>query len=191
VQTLNMPLAAVAEVRIAEILQRHAADGIATNISHAETVGTTVTHAADMQFQGQTHLIRVPLPHANVTRDEIQKRFEVAYYARFQVHLPEIKAQLVNLTTSVIGRRPAVDLALLLDPAARAADLAGSRLGERPLYAAGAWCNAVLYDREKLPIGACFQGPAVIEQLDATTVIEPGNRVQVDALGNLRITRVN
>ncbi len=189
VQTLNLPLAAVPEGRIAEILQRHAAEGIATNASHAETIGTTITHAADMQFQGQTHLIRVALPHAAVTRDEIQQRFEVAYFARFQVRLPEIKAQLVNVTTSVIGRRPAVDLALLLDPAARSVDLAGSRIGERQLYAGGAWHSAAVYAREKLPINASFHGPAIIEQLDATTVIEPGYRVRVDALGNLRLTR--
>ncbi|MBX6370435.1 MAG: hypothetical protein IRZ04_20895, partial [Rhodospirillales bacterium] len=38
---------------------------------------------------------------------------------------------------------------------------------------------------EELPLGAEFDGPAIIEQLDATTVIEPGNKVRVDGLGNL------
>jgi N-methylhydantoinase A len=190
VQTLNQPLAAVAEARIAEILSRHAADGIATNASHAETIGTTVTHAADMQFVGQTHLIRVALPRADVTRAELQHLFDAAYFARFQVHLPEIKAQLVNLTTSVIGRRPSVDLAALLDTGARAADLAAARTGTRQVYAGNAWHASAIYARETLPLGATIAGPAVIEQLDATTVLEPGARACVDQLGNLRITRI-
>ncbi len=190
VQTLNRPLAAVPESRITEVLRRHAAEGIATNAGHAETVGTTVTHGADMQFQGQTHLIRVALPHAEVTRDEIQSLFEAAYFARFQVHLPEIRAQLVNLTTSVIGRRPLIDLSCLLDPQARAPNLAAAVTGTRPLFAHGAWHAATIFARDALPLGAAIAGPAVIEQLDATTVVEPGTSARVDALGNLRITRI-
>jgi N-methylhydantoinase A len=189
VQTLNQPLASVSEDRIAEILNGHAAEGIATNATHADTIGTTITHAADMQFVGQTHLIRVTLPRANASVAEIQHLFEDAYFARFQVHLPEIKAQLVNLTTSVIGRRPAIDLAALLDPAARAAHVAASRTGTRQLYANGAWHAADIYAREKLPLGAEVAGPAVIEQFDATTVVEPGTSAMVDRLGNLRIRR--
>ncbi len=189
VQTLNLPLSAVPEARIADILERHAREGIATNASHAETIDTSITYAADMQFVGQTHLIRVALPHANVTRDDIQKRFEAAYFARFQVHLPEIRAQLVNLTTSVIGRRPPIDLTVLLDPAARASDVAAACGGARQLYARGSWHAAAIYAREKLPLGATIAGPAVIEQLDATTVLEPGSCATVDAIGNLRIMR--
>jgi N-methylhydantoinase A len=33
-----------------------------------------------------------------------------------------------------------------------------------------------------------FDGPAIVEQLDSTTVVEPGDRVEVDALGNLIIS---
>ena len=64
-------------------------------------------HGADMQFRGQTHLIRIAIPVADVTREELQALFEEAYFARFQVRLPEIRAVLVNLVTSVIGRRAA------------------------------------------------------------------------------------
>jgi N-methylhydantoinase A len=39
-----------------------------------------------------------------------------------------------------------------------------------------------------LPLAARFVGPAIIEQLDCTTVVEPGNRVEVDAIGNLIVS---
>ena len=185
VQTLNAPLETVASDQISSVLRRHIADGRATNAGHAETIGTEITHSAEMQFRGQTHLIRVALPHADVTTAELQTLFEAAYFARFGIAMPEIKAQLVNLTTSVIGKRAPLDLALLLDPSARMPTLAAAKTGERRLYAGNDWVTAAVYARERLPVGAIISGPAVIEQLDATTVIEPGAIADVDALGNL------
>ena len=49
----------------------------------------------------------------------------------------------------------------------------------------GAWRDTPIYRRERLAAGVRFEGPAIVEQLDSTTVIEPGDRVEVDALGNL------
>jgi N-methylhydantoinase A len=138
-----------------------------------------------MQFRGQTHLIRVALPRAEMTRAEIQAAFEAAYFARFQVQLPEIRAVLVNLLTTVIGRRRPFPLATLLDAAARVGD---ARVGERALYAEGAWHRATVWQREKLAEGARIAGPAIIQQADATTVLEPRSEAVVDAIGNLRIT---
>ena len=113
--------------------------------------------------------------------------FEAAYFKRFQVRLPEIKAVLVNLVTSVIGRRRAFPLSSLLDPAARRATLDEARIGRRPIYAEGGWREAAVYAREALPLDARIEGPAVVQQIDATTVIEPGAAAAVDAIGNLRI----
>jgi N-methylhydantoinase A len=52
----------------------------------------------------------------------------------------------------------------------------------------GSWHDTPIYARERLAVGTRFDGPAVVEQLDSTTVVEPGDRVEVDALGNLIIT---
>jgi N-methylhydantoinase A len=162
--------------------------GMAINAEEqSEIVSTTVLHGADMQFRGQTHLIRVALPHGNVSRETAQALFEAAYDARFQVRLPEIKAVLVNLVTSVIGRRPAFPIASLLEPAGRSARLQDAVIGERQLFADGRWRTAQVFDRVKLPLGARLTGPAIVQQMDATTVIEPGAAATVDAIGNLRI----
>jgi N-methylhydantoinase A len=50
------------------------------------------------------------------------------------------------------------------------------------------WHETPVYRREGLGVGAELAGPAIVEQLDSTTVIEPGDRLRVDALGNLEIT---
>ena len=106
--------------------------GIAINAEEqSEIVETQVLHGADMQFRGQTHLIRVALPRADVTREEMQALFETAYFNRFQVRLPEIKAVLVNLVTSVIGRRRRFPMASLIDAGGRAARVEGAIIAER------------------------------------------------------------
>jgi N-methylhydantoinase A len=50
------------------------------------------------------------------------------------------------------------------------------------------WHDTPIHRRERLPIGATLTGPAIVEQLDTTTVIEPGDRAVIDALGNIEIT---
>ncbi|UHC13889.1 hydantoinase/oxoprolinase family protein [Methylobacterium currus] len=187
VRTLNRPLDGLDMADLRAVLEEQAADALAMVAEEqAEIEETTVTYGADMQFRGQTHLIRVALPSPDLDRATLQELFEAAYFRRFQVRLPEIRAVLVNLVTSVIGRRKPFPLAALIDEAGRS-DLAGARLGTRPVYANGAWHEAAIYAREALPLGAEISGPAVIQQIDATTVIEPGAVARVDAIGNLRI----
>jgi N-methylhydantoinase A len=186
VNTLNRGLDDIAEDEIAQTLAAQRERAMAVVLAdESEVERTEVLHAADMQFRGQTHLIRVALPRPDMTRAEIQAAFEAAYFARFQVHLPEIRAVLVNLLTTVIGRRHAFPLSALLDPAARQGD---ARVGERALYAEGAWHQAVIWQRERLAEGARIAGPAIIQQADATTVLEPRSEAVVDAIGNLRIS---
>ncbi|TGD95895.1 hydantoinase/oxoprolinase family protein [Methylobacterium nonmethylotrophicum] len=187
VRTLNRPLDGLDMADVRAVLEEQAADALAMVAEEqAEIEETTVTFGADMQFRGQTHLIRVALPSPDIDRATLQNLFEAAYFRRFQVRLPEIRAVVVNLVTSVIGRRKPFPLAALIDEAGRT-DLAGARLGTRPVYAEGAWHEAAIYAREALPLGAEIAGPAVIQQIDATTVVEPGAVARVDAIGNLRI----
>jgi N-methylhydantoinase A len=188
VRTLNRPLDTVDIDDVRAILARQDAEG--RRLIEDETIdieGIRILHGADMQFIGQTHLIDIALPSADITRDAIQTIFETAYFERFQVELPEIRASLVNLKTSAIGQRPPIDLAMLIDPAGRKTTLDEARIAVRPVWFDGGWQQATIYARDLLPIDASFDGPAIVEQMDTTIVIEPGNRVETDADGNLLI----
>ena len=188
VNTVNQPVALLDEALLHELLERHRNEGeelIAKEAVKPETI--RVTHSADMQFVGQTHIINVPLPSSSVTRATLQNLFEKAYFARFKVELPEIRANLVNLNTSVTGVRPAIDLSRLIDPGGRAATLEEARRETRPVWYHGSWHETPVYSREKLPIDAVIEGPAILEQMDATTVLEPGDRASSDADGNIII----
>ena len=143
--------------------------------------GLRLLHTADMQFQGQSHMLSVDLPGEEVSRDELQQLFERAYWTRFEVELPEIRAMLVNVHTAVIGLRPRLDLAVL---SGRSAAHTG-RHTIRPVWFDTGFRDTPVYLREDLP--SSLEGPAIIEQLDCTTLLEPGNQLTVDDLGNLLI----
>jgi N-methylhydantoinase A len=187
VRTINIGLDDADMGEIAAVFRDQRGRGESVNAEEAhEVVETVVLHSADMQFRGQTHLIRIPVPRPDVARDELQRLFEDAYFKRFQVRLPEIRAVVVNLNTSVIGKRRPFPVASLA-AAPRARRLSDAEIGRRELYAEGAWRTAPIYDRERLPGDATIPGPAVLQQLDATTVVEPGATARLDAIGNLRI----
>ncbi|MEO3389068.1 hydantoinase/oxoprolinase family protein [Mesorhizobium sp. CAU 1741] len=188
VRTVNRPVASLDEDHVAAILRQQAEDGRSLIDKEAiQPDSLRFVHSADMQFVGQTHLINVPLPGPSIGRDALQELFDKAYYARFKVSLPEIRANLVNLNTSVIGVRPEIDLSTLIDPAGREETLEAALLEMRPVWFDGQWIDTPVYAREKLPLDAAITGPAILEQLDATTVIEPGDRATGDHEGNIII----
>jgi N-methylhydantoinase A len=183
VRTLNRPLDTVDIGEVHRILAAQKVEGL--RLIGAEKITLTSTRAefsADMQFVGQTHLLRVPLPSATPSREELQRRFEAAYHARFRVDLPTIRANLVNLNCSVIGERPALDLSRLIDPSGRRSNAAAA--STRKVWFDG-WLETPVYWRDHLPLSLSLQGPAIIEQMDTTIVIDPGARVSSDADGNL------
>lgn len=189
VKTVNKPLSSLPDGLVQQVLDEQIAEGKATLERDGVTVDDIqVLHTADMQFQGQSHLLTVAIEDKAITRDALQKAFEAAYWQRFEVELPEIRAVLVNLHTAVIGRRPDLSLDRLL-AAEPAKDVAGAMKKSRKVwYDVGGWQDTPVYDRERLPRGTSFSGPAILEQLDTTVVIEPGNRVAIDGLGNLIVS---
>jgi N-methylhydantoinase A len=188
VRTVNRPLPAVADADIRGILQAQIADGRATiERERVQVQRLEYVHRADMQFQGQSHILAIALPHAEVSAAELHTLFEAAYWHRFQVELKEIRPVLVSLHTAVIGKRRPVPLEALARGEPRAS-LASATIERRPVWFDGEWRDTPVYRREWLPPEAAFEGPAIVEQLDATTVIEPGNRAALDRLGNLIVT---
>ena len=152
------------------------------------TVQIQITHAADMQFVGQTHLIRVEIQNGQPMIADLQARFETVYFGRFRVQLPEVRAKVVALCTTVVGIRPQIDLSRLIDPDGRRATLAAAMVGRRPVRFAGQWHDTPVYRRELLPLDLALSGPAVIGQMDATTVLHPGDHAVGDPYGNLIAT---
>lgn len=188
VTTLNTPLARLDIARARTVLETHIGEGRARIGREGVAVtGVEFRHFADMQFEGQTHLLTIPVRGPEVTVAELQEAFDAAYWDRFGVELPEIRAVLVNLHTAVIGKRPEVRIEALAG-AERAASVADAETGRRTVWFREGLAETPVYARDRLPEDAAFDGPAIIEQLDCTSVVEPGDHLSIDALGNLALT---
>jgi N-methylhydantoinase A len=188
VNTVNRPLHSVDIAAVHEIFAKQSAEG--RRLIDKEAVAIREIReicSVDMQFVGQTHLLRVLLSSPSPTIDELQARFEQAYFHRFRVELSDIRASLVNVNTSIIGRRAEIDLSLLIDAGSRKATLAEAQTGVRNVWFAE-WVETPIYWRDHLPADAVIDGPAIIEQMDTTIIIEPGDIGTQDHDGNIIIT---
>ena len=67
------------------------------------------------------------------------------------------------------------------------ADLADCKIHDSRFYYEGEWHEAVIYDRNRLLPGLVVPGPAIVGEMDSTTVILPGYEARVDEIGNLLI----
>jgi N-methylhydantoinase A len=188
VRTVNKPLSTVDDATVSRIYAEQAAEGEATIAREGVPVRELRrVLSADMQFQGQSHILSVGVESADIGVAGLHKAFAAAYFRRFGIELPEIPPVLVNLHTAVIGVRPEISLAVLA-ATDRAPTLAAAKLGSRRVWFSDGWHDTPVYAREKLPLDATLEGPAILEQLDCTTVVEPGDTVRQDRLGNLLIS---
>jgi len=189
VNTINRPLDSVDITRVHERFAAQIKEGEALIAKeNVEIAALNHLFSLDMQFIGQTHLLRVELSHAKPQREELQQLFETAYFNRFHVELKEIRVNLVNINTSVIGERPPLDLSTLIDPANRKSTLPEAQSAMRKVYFGDGWVDTPIYWRDHLPLQFSLVGPAIIEQMDTTILIEPGDSAIGDEDGNIIIS---
>ena len=142
----------------------------------------------DMLYIGQTHTVTAEVDAEEpLTRAAITAAFGTAYRSAFGRLLEGIPLRVMNYRVAVIGRRPDLDMTLFSPTGG--ADAKACTLGTRRVYADGKHHSAEIYDRLRLNVGVSIDGPALLEQSDATIFVDPGLRAKVDSFGNLIITQ--
>ena len=151
-----------------------------------EAAAVTITYSADVCYIGQSYNLEIPLhlddpdPAGRLYRDFLEA------HDRIYGHSVESPAKIVGL--HAVHRAGGSDVLEEM----RFAPIDGPKeLGRRDIMVAGetAFVAAVVYDRDALPEGFAFAGPAIVQQSDTTTLVEPGWSGIVDAAGNLILTR--
>ena len=189
VNTVNRPLDAIDIDDVHAVFERQTREG--ENLINGEKIAIKEInrlYSVDMQFVGQTHLLRVDLDFPTPSTNELRAAFEDAYFKRFKVDLQEIRVNLVNINTSVVGRRSELDLSTLIDPKGKKLWLSEAETGYRRVFFNSEWHRTPVYWRDHLPSNLQLKGPAIIEQMDSTTVLEPGDYAECDDDGNIIIT---
>ncbi len=144
--------------------------------------------ALDLRYAGQSFEITVPLdtPRTEAEVDaalaRAVARFHRAHRRRFAHAHPDRPVEIVTARLSAIYRTPKPAFERLpLGPA----DASAALVDRRPVAFAEAVLDTAIYDRARLTPGNRFEGPAVVTQFDATTVVPPGWTAQVDGYRNL------
>ena len=149
-----------------------------------------VTARVDMRYIGQSYELAVPLdPIDAATWSSLPGRFHEIHRQRFGHADPQAPVEIVSFGMTAIGL---IDTPQLPRPAkGRRKPPEAARLGSRKVYfeslagAAAGWLDCPVWQREALLAGNVIQGPAVLEEISATTVLYPADVARVDAHGSL------
>jgi 5-oxoprolinase (ATP-hydrolysing) len=121
---------------------------------------------------------------AHGTRDAMQHEFEQTYLQRYSFLMQDRPLIIDTVTVEAIGQgHHESALAATTTPERQTAPL------RAPMYCEGAWHEIDAHHRNALPSGTRIQGPAIITDAHATTVIEPGWQAEVAPEGHLLLTR--
>ena len=187
-KTLNMPIDKVNIQDLHSLFEDQEKRGIESIKKQGlELTNISSSFSLDMQFIGQTHILRIDLPNSYPDKDYLQKSFEKSYLNRFKVRLSEIKANIVNANTTVQGHKVPFDISLLNNKLDKRLNLNDALLEYRKVYFKDKFLSTPIYSRDRMPFEFEIKGPAIIEQMDTTTLIEPNDRVYGDNLGNMFI----
>ena len=132
----------------------------------------------------------------------LRERFHEAHERLYGYALRSATVELVNLRVTVSVPLPKAQAGEI---GPQVGSVEEARVGERQVYfgrafgrAGGSglgtggaglgWLPTPRYDRAQLGAGAVVVGPAILEQLDSTTVLGPGQRGTVDRFGHLIVT---
>ena len=167
-----------------EVAGRHAVAGAPVT---ADDIA--VSRAADIRYAGQERALTVDLPvhvFANQDRDAVRRLFEALHVKRRGSSFPGRAVEIVSLRTTVTG----VLAKPVIDEITRGGTAPGkaARTGMRPVYFNGhGVVDARTFAREALVAGNRVRGPAVLEEYSATTLLAPGDALEVDRFGNFDI----
>ena len=117
----------------------------------------------------------------------LRGRFEEAHHQRYNFDLPDSPLEIA--TIRVIGRGTIKGVTLVESANGGGPDPSGAVMREEQVFFGG-WMETPIYDRNLLRAGNVLAGPAIIQQDDTTTVLEPGYKGSVDRFGNILIEGV-
>jgi N-methylhydantoinase A len=140
----------------------------------------------DVRYEGQAFEVPLSIDAETLRRDGLSgvtARFDTEHHRLFTFNM-DSPHELVNLRAVAMG--PALDLPAPPLPQGNG-DPISAKLRDHELWADGQMRPAVIYDRAKLLAGDVIPGPAIVVEMDSTTLIEAGCVGTVDTVGNILI----
>jgi N-methylhydantoinase A/oxoprolinase/acetone carboxylase beta subunit len=187
VRTHRVPLAQL-DVAAVDAAFREIAEDVTRALRTADPRGAVAfARAVDIGYIGQGYQVTIAVDEtpAALERGALWRQFAGIYREKYGYFYDDVPAELVNLRLS--GRLSESPIALA--PMPRAVSTTASPKDERPAYSSrmGHLIPFAVHDRGELGPGVVIRGPAIIEEASATTVMDAGGALEVDAYGSLVI----
>ena len=146
-----------------------------------------IVRTADMRYVGQGHEISVPVPLGELTEgsDALQAAFDASYKKLYGRLCDGVPVEAIHWRVTISGPEPEICDVVSVG------EVAGDHVseGQRDVLFANDKYGTEVYKRHKLGKGVVLKGPAIVEEVESTTVLPPGWVLQVDDTGNLILMR--
>jgi len=153
--------------------------GSRLNLSVEKPGAHQVIRRLQLRYQGQSHMIPIDLPMGSIRKKTIRQMFNQAHEQRFGYAFAEEPVEIVNLWAIVTLKREG------FSPPSYQSSGSSPQKGLRKVYLEGEEHETPIYDRLALASDTNFIGPAILEQIDTTTLVLPHQKATVDYQGNL------
>ena len=166
------------EKRVGEIFERE----------NIDTSAITISYQLDIRYIGQEHTLAVtsPAPFTEESKATIARSFDEEHGRIYGHNAPDEGKEIVSLKVIGLGNVTKPTLEKITEGSSQPP--VEAKLGERNVYVGnGSYLSFAIYKRDGLLAGNVIPGPAVIEEVTATAVVEPGQTCHVDSFGNLLI----
>ena len=149
-------------------------------------VAPAVSRAVGQRYLGQRYELSVPVGAELPALEDLGDRFHALHDQRYGYRRDDHPVEVASAWVAV-----ELDLHPLELPTVPAADAEPAPRRMRAARFAGVEREVPVYARDDLGAGCTLRGPAVIEQLDATSVVPPDHRMEVDRFGHLVVSRTD
>ena len=138
----------------------------------------------DIRYAGQAFEIPLSVEPEGLSIDSLITRFDTEHERLFTFNLDETPHEIVNVRAVALGKSADVAPPVIEKGDA---DPSAAKTRDHQLYMDGKMQDAVIYDRALLKAGNRIPGPAIVTEMDSTTLVHSGCEALVDAHGNLII----
>ena len=138
----------------------------------------------DIRYAGQAFEIPLSVEPEGLSIESLIKRFDTEHERLFTFNLDETPHEIVNVRAVALGKSADVAPPVIKKGGA---DPSAAKTRDHQLYMDGKMQDAAIYDRALLKAGNRIKGPAIVTEMDSTTLVHSGCEALVDAHGNLII----
>ena len=147
-----------------------------------EAGDTVLQRTVEMMYMGQWRSLSVPAPAEITSTADLIEAFHAQHEREYNFRRDEAPVSIFRVAVKATGVVPKAEF-----PSFEVTDHEPEPQGSREVWFDGKAHDTAVYDRTRFRAGAALTGPAIIDQVDSTTVVPPGATATVDKYMNILI----